>query len=113
LSSYESSCCVCGIDLPQLLIASHIIPWAANETTRTDPQNGLCLCSLHDKAFDCGLISVNKSCNIVLSSAIKKTKSSLVKLTLLDFQNEKISMPRRFPPKEEFLQWHWKNIFVK
>jgi len=113
LSSYEACCCICGIDLPQLLVASHIIPWAVNETTRSDPQNGLCLCSLHDKAFDRGLISLNESYTVLVSSVVKSSKSKLVKSTLLDFQNQKIIMPRRFPPKDKYLRWHLKNIYLR
>ncbi len=113
LSSYESSCCICGNDLPQLLVASHIIPWASNEETRADPENGLCLCVLHDKAFDRGLISLNKSYTIVLSSALNVSKSNAVQVTLRDYQNHKISMPRRFPPKDTFLKWHFENVFVR
>jgi len=34
LSAYNSTCCITGIKIPQLLIASHIIPWAdANDKT--------------------------------------------------------------------------------
>ncbi len=113
LSSYESSCCICGNDLPQLLVASHIIPWASNEESRTDPENGLCLCVLHDKAFDRGLISLNKSYAIVLSSALNKSKSNAVQVTLRDYQNHKISMPRRFTPKGTFLKWHFENVFIR
>jgi putative restriction endonuclease len=113
LSSYESSCCICGNDLPQLLVASHIVPWASNEGIRADPENGLCLCVLHDKAFDRGLISLNKSYTIVLSSAINKSKSNAVQVTLRDYQNHKISMPRRFPPKNAFLKWHFENVFIR
>lgn len=113
LSSYESSCCICGIDLPQLLVASHIVPWSEKEETRTDPENGLCLCALHDKAFDRGLMSLNNSYAIMLSPTIKKSKTKAVKLTLLDYQDHKISMPRRFPPKDAFLQWHYENVFVR
>ena len=112
LSSYESSCCLCGIDLPQLLVASHIIPWATNKETRTDPENGLCFCSLHDIAFDRGLMSINKSYTIVISSVIKASKSNFVKATLLDFQDQKICMPRRFPPKASYLRWHFDNVFL-
>lgn len=113
LSSYESSCCICGNDLPQLLVASHIIPWASSEESRTDPENGLCLCVLHDKAFDRGLISLNKAYTIVLSSALNKSKSNAVQVTLRNYQNHKISMPRRFPPKDTFLKWHFENVFVR
>lgn len=55
LSAYESRCCVTGIDLAALLNASHIKPWAAaDKTEKLNPQNGLCLNALHDRAFDRG-----------------------------------------------------------
>jgi len=44
--------------IPELLIASHIIPWARDDKNRMNPANGLCLNALHDKAFDKGLITI-------------------------------------------------------
>lgn len=55
LGSYGNSCCVCSNPVPELLMAGHIIPWSDREDLRTNPRNGLCLCSLHHEAFDCGL----------------------------------------------------------
>lgn len=112
LSSYESSCCVCGMDLPPLLVASHIVPWSANEESRSDPENGLCLCALHDKAFDRGLISLKTSLEITVSPSVKSSKSEFVKYTLKEFQDKRIILPRRFPPKPEYLQWHLENRFL-
>lgn len=111
LASYEYRCCVCGIDLPQLLVASHIIPWAVRTDARTDPQNGLCLCSLHDRAFDGGLLSISSSNEIIMSSNVRVSRSGIIKTFLLDFEHTPISMPTRFPPKVEFLEWHLKNVF--
>ncbi|MCK5805919.1 MAG: HNH endonuclease [Lentisphaeria bacterium] len=54
LASYEA-CCITGLQIPELLVASHIIPWAKDPRNRTNPRNGLCLNCLHDKAFDVGL----------------------------------------------------------
>src|SRR5258708_7425256 len=54
LSSYVSTCAVCGLDLQSLIVASHIIPWATEGALRVDPRNGICLCSIHDRAFDRG-----------------------------------------------------------
>ena len=60
LNAYGNSCCITGIQCPGLLIASHIKPWSVSDskTERTNPRNGLCLNSLHDKAFDKGLITI-------------------------------------------------------
>lgn len=112
LSSYESSCCICYLDLPPLLVASHIVPWSANKESRSDPENGLCLCALHDKAFDRGLISLKTSLEIMVSPTIKSSKSEFAKYTLQEFQDKRIIMPCRFPPKPEYLQWHQENIFL-
>ena len=59
LISYDNQCCITGIKASQLLIASHIAPWAKDKENRLNPRNGLCLNALHDKAFDCGLISLS------------------------------------------------------
>ncbi|MDE5553359.1 MAG: HNH endonuclease, partial [Malacoplasma sp.] len=58
LSAYNYTCCVTGIDLPNLLQASHIKSWKDSEpaTERNNPSNGLCLNYLHHKAFDSGYI---------------------------------------------------------
>ena len=58
LASYTSRCCISGLAVPQLLIASHIVPWSMDTKNQLNPQNGLCLSALHDKAYDIGLITV-------------------------------------------------------
>ena len=50
LSSYDSTCCVSGLKDERLLIASHIVPWAEDKKNRLNPENGLCLSALHDRA---------------------------------------------------------------
>ena len=45
LTNYGGRCALTGIDIPQLLLASHIIPWAekAHKIDRLNPCNGICL----------------------------------------------------------------------
>jgi putative restriction endonuclease len=52
-------------------VASHILPWAKNEEERLNPENGICLSSLHDKAFDKGYISINQKFEILISNELK------------------------------------------
>jgi len=54
LNAYMGRCAVTGLAVRDLLVASHIIPWNAAEQHRLDPQNGIALNALHDKAFDPG-----------------------------------------------------------
>ena len=52
LSSYNLKCCITGLSITDFLVASHIKPWSKDLENRTNPHNGLCLNSIHDKAFD-------------------------------------------------------------
>jgi hypothetical protein len=56
---WNSRCPLTGIAEPELLRASHIVPWAVCESDaeRLDVHNGLLLSALWDAAFDKGLIS--------------------------------------------------------
>ena len=113
LSSYENRCCVCALDLPQLLVGSHIIPWAVKEEQRTDPQNGLCLCVLHDKAFDKGLIAVGSNLEIMVAARIGASRSVFANAAIQSFAGKTIRMPRRFAPHADCLAWHTANVFQK
>jgi len=111
LASYESACCICGLDIPALLVASHIKPWTSDESTRANPENGLSLCAIHDRAFDRGLIGVSKELRVVVCPTIISSKQRFVQIALVDFDTRPLRMPTRFPPREEFLAWHRESIF--
>jgi putative restriction endonuclease len=111
LASYENKCCVTGLNIPSLLVASHIIPWAKDEKNRMNLSNGLCLNPLHDKAFDLGLITITPSYEIKLSSSLHKSSNSTAKEFLLQFDGKAINLPYKFLPAKEFLAYHFNNIF--
>lgn len=114
LVNYASKCAITSIDIPQLLLASHIIPWSANEKERLNPENGICLSPLYDKAFDKGMIGINQNYQVVLSSAIKsKMNSSFYHNHFASIENIKINEPLKYLPKKEFLQFHLDEIFQK
>lgn len=107
LSSYSSKCCLTGIDIPELLIASHIIPWAKDKKNRLNPQNGLCLNNLHDKAFDRGLITFDNNYRLILSEKIKNKEHKY----FMELEGKKMTLPKKFLPKIEFLEYHNMEIF--
>lgn len=114
LNSYENRCCITGLAVPELLVASHIKPWkdADSRTERTNPMNGLTLNALHDKAFDRGLITVTPDYIIKVSSEIKPSVGGdTVEDWILSFANQKIRMPNKFFPRKEFLEYHNDVIF--
>lgn len=113
LASYKQTCCITGIDIPELLIASHILPWAKNEKERMNPQNGLCLNALHDKAFDKGLITISPDYKVKISELLKSQIDSDNDKYFMPFENQTIILPGRFLPNQEFLEYHTTNIFIK
>lgn len=72
LDYWQGKCCVTGLDMPELLRASHIRPWAQCETDeqRLDVFNGLLLAPHLDALFDTGLISVTDGGAVLVSKSL-------------------------------------------
>jgi len=106
LTAYGSKCGVTQIDQPQLLVASHIKPWAKDERNRLNPRNGILLNALHDRAFDNGLISFEDNLDILISPQLK-----LHEMARPFFQDKKLIAPEKFGPDPAFLKYHREYCF--
>ena len=114
LSSYNFKCCITGLSIPDLLVASHIKPWSKDTVNRTNPHNGLCLNSIHDKAFDRGFITVTPDFKVKVSNYFNEySEDKSVNEFFLKFNNQGIFKPERFVPTQDFLDYHYQNIFIK
>lgn len=69
----DHACVLCGIDIAQMLIASHIKPFrdCAHIYEAIDHNNGLLLCRNHDFLFDQGYISFAEDGAIMISKDLK------------------------------------------
>lgn len=113
LVSYDHRCAISGIALPELLNASHIIPWNQSVERRADPRNGICLNVLFDRAFDRGLITFDEKHQVVVAKRIVKACASLeLKCSLLEAEGRAIEKPTRFPPDPIAIAHHREHIFV-
>jgi putative restriction endonuclease len=114
LRNYNEKCAISGINIPSLLTASHIIPWSVNENERLNPENGICLSPLYDRAFDRGLIGINKNYAVMVSSKLKKYKiESYYKNYFSHLDGLKISVPEKYKPSKDFLDYHLDKVFNK
>lgn len=114
LGNYSTQCAITGIDIPELLFASHILPWSKNEKERLNPENGICLSPLYDKAFDRGLIGIKTNYEIILSKDLKKKSTSTFFANhFAIIENKKITEPLSYFPRKEFLEYHLDVIFEK
>ena len=101
LASYEGTCCITGLAVPELLVASHIVPWAVDSKNRMNPRNGLCLNALHDRAFDKGLMTIDDSFHVLLSTRIFDGCDQKVPL-IKEYDGAQIKMPKTVHPGSEF-----------
>lgn len=113
LSAYDSKCCITGLSVPRLLVASHIVPWRDDEHNRLNPRNGLLLSMLHDKAFDSGMIAIDEDMSIRVSRTEAVSKDPFFESSILAFEGKKIQLPDKFQPDLDFLAYHRENIFEK
>lgn len=112
LINYDNKCAVSGVNIPELLVASHIIPWAENEKERLNPENGICLSSLYDSAFDQGLISFDDDYKMIASSRLKNhTKDTYYQQFFVPFIGKPLSEGLDYMPRKEFLEWHRDVLF--
>lgn len=114
LASYNLKCCVTGLSIPDFLVASHIKPWKNDKKNRLNPHNGLCLNSIHDKAFDKGFITVTPEYKIKVSEHFNSfNNDDSISDFFLKYENKSIILPDRFLPSKEFLDWHHTHVFKK
>jgi putative restriction endonuclease len=111
LATYESSCCITGIKNPELLRASHIVPWSVDAKNRTNPRNGLCLNALHDQAFDCGLITLDPQFKVRVSPALRQGVNLALDQMIFKYEGHPIQQPKQFEPDQSFVTYHREHIF--
>lgn len=110
LASYNFECGISGFNDPNLIIASHIIPWSHEPMHRLNPRNGICLNALLDRAFDKGIITFSETFEVLISSRVSSL-SQAEQEYFASISGQKLTMPTRFAPEKEFVSFHRKNIF--
>lgn len=114
LYNYEERCAITGINVPELLVASHIVPWAeSTPEQKLNPENGICLSALYDKAFDRGLITVSPDdYTINLSSALREYETEdYFDKHFRVISGQKLIMPIEHLPNRDFLAWHRDHVY--
>lgn len=112
LSAYKYRCCITGLAIPKLLVASHIVPWRDDRTNRLNPRNGLALSILHDKAFDRGMITINPDMTVRVSPKVFNVRNKFFVTALRNYDGMPIELPDKFQPHEDFLAYHREKIFT-
>jgi len=107
---YGNACLVCGINESELLVSAHIVRWADDKSNRLNPANGLRLCANHDKAFECGLFTIDKRLNICV---LEKRRDTVFLKQLWKLHGKPLRLPDAQAPGEQFLAKHRERFMHK
>jgi len=109
LVGYRNRCALTGTNDPRLLTASHIIGWAEAPDLRLNPQNGLCLNALHDRAFDRHLITFDEDYRMTIADDVPPD----ARRQLERVDSQRLTMPSRFLPSQIFLEQHRRRFHAQ
>lgn len=113
MNAYGDKCAITGLPVRELLIASHIIPWSESKEKRLDVRNGIALNSLHDRAFDIGLITFDNDYRLVCSREISEfSENKYAKQSFKSMEGKSLEIElSHLRPDQEALDYHRSNIF--
>jgi putative restriction endonuclease len=103
-TNYGMSCAMCGIAEQVFLVAGHIVPWAEDEQNRLNPANGLCLCVMHDRAFEQGYLFLDDGLHIRMNP--HRSMTSPLSQQLKPLEGQRIRTPKANPPDKLLLKRH-------
>lgn len=108
--NFNHNCCFpnCPVEGKNFLVSGHIARWADNENLRGVTSNGLCLCLMHDKAFERGYFTLDDNFRVVIVNSNFGNRNWLVNLLQLG-ENSEIK-PRQINPSVDALREHWQRI---
>jgi putative restriction endonuclease len=107
LAQYQTQCCITGLNIPEVLRASHITSWADDPENRLNPANGLCLSATYDAAFDKHLISFDEDYRLILSPSLRVyITNAAFNVYFRSKEGFKIAVPERYFPDSRLLEEH-------
>ena len=111
LAGYQARCAICELPIRSLLVAAHIVPWSVDRSLRMNPCNGICLCSLHDKAFDAGLLLIGSNYQIALHPSVTALADTPAVVTnFTRFEGQQVKLPDRWHPDPMLLDRHSRMV---
>ena len=107
LEYWDGRCAITGLDVPELLRASHIKPWADCDTDaeRLDVFNGLLLAPHLDAAFDSGFITVAEDGTVIISDTLPSSARSTLRFDGL------LNIHGLHRAHERYMPWHRSKVY--
>lgn len=113
--NYQHFCCFpgCHIDEDRFLIAGHIASWREAPELRGKVDNGLCLCRMHDAAFELGYFTIDAEFRVRINeNNTEVQRSAWCKENILPYEGYPIRLGF-ISPSREALSYHWRRIGIQ
>lgn len=108
LRTFDAKCCLTGLELPALLVCSHIRPWAeSSHSQRVDPSNTLLLAANWDALFDRYLVSFDSRGKLIVA---KSLVGSQILRTMGARENVRLSADWLTPERLGYLRFHRETL---
>jgi putative restriction endonuclease len=97
------------------LQGAHIARWADEPDLRGHTSNGLCLCLMHDKAFEEGYYTLTNDFHVAVNKTSKRVRNSTwSRMVLLPYEGKPIDIPNgAIVPSLKAIEHHWRRIGFK
>lgn len=108
LEYWGGRCAVTGLDVVEVLRASHIKPWAdcENDAERLDVFNGLLLAPHLDALFDRGLVTFSDEGQLLRSPQLSDRQWALLGIDGVEVRADSLADGHR-----KYLRWHRAEVF--
>lgn len=109
MNHWQGRCAVTGLDVPELLQASHVKPWdeCAGDAERFDLFNGLVLALHLHAAFASGLVGVTAQGTLIASPRLSEASRRALGW------DPDWSIPAIQPGHAPYLRWHLNSVFKR
>jgi predicted restriction endonuclease len=107
LEYWDGRCAVTGLEVPELLRASHIKPWAdcTTDAERLDVFNGLLLAPHLDAVFDGGFMTIDADGGVRVSEKLKAEDARVLGL------GTSLRVEGLAEGHQRYLAWHRDRLF--
>ncbi len=107
--NYGMRCCFPDCDVAErgFLRGAHIARWSDAPDMRGDISNGLCLCLMHDQAFERGMFTIDLEYRIWVAPD-NANRSPWAQTHLLPYHKRQLRQGRILPSEEALLR-HWER----
>lgn len=111
---YNSTCSFTGMRLEStfghnFIDACHIVPFSVSHDDKVT--NGIALCPNLHRAFDRGLVSIDRDYKILISNHVTENENHAYSLKALEGRMIRLPFGDQHFPAQENLEWHRERIF--